>query len=590
MHAPEIPPYEPIPESHSRLRHIWRRSLLVCVFVTVVFGFVGYRQQDAKETALDAVYNAVQLVVLHAPHAEGDMPRMLEVAKLAGLFASGLLAIGAIVFLLREEREAGRLGRMKGHVIVCGLGRHGWMAVRQLRSGKAPRSVVVVEASPAPGDVKACRDLGVIVVVGDATRPDVLKYARVGFAELLLAVCPKDNTNCEIAAVARQVRKDGDPDAPPLLCRVQVGNMETRESFQKLVSQASGSNPVDVRFVDSYDPEARQLVVEGLPIDHDGIMPGDTRQVHLVIIGFGCMGRAVAIRAAQLGIFAPDRKLKISVIDRVAEEHSRALHFHHRYVNDVCDITFYQMEALSPEARVLYEKWFAPGDAITSVAICFDDEELSLDLAVRLQPLIAETSVRMVARMARTSGLTGLINQNAAGVLKCRAFGGGDYSLNDDKWEEMAKAIHECYRNLRRAHAEGDAEKQAKLKTDDSMKDWHKLQEDLRESNRQQALHIPIKLRTVGLKLVRKEERGEEVGVFTDAQVMILGEIEHRRWLVGRRMDNWSYQSVKNIAKRESPSIVPWSELSSEMKEYDFQAVRQIPDILQLAGWKMCRA
>ncbi len=565
---------------------MWRRALIATVGATLVFGFIGYCQYQPKASLLDDTYAAMELAALHAPEAEGPLPLMLEIAKLTGLAASLLLIIQVIQLMLREERDAGRIKKMERHVIVCGLGWHGLKAVRQLRADN--ERVVAIEKAPAPDDVEACRQLDVIVLTGDATQRDVLNYARVSSAKSLLAVCPEDNTNCEIAAVTQQLRKEAQREGAPLPCRVQVGSMEAREAFQQLVNQAGESRSVQVRFFDSYDPEARQLVAEGLPIDHDGIRPGDTRPVHLVIIGFGLMGRAVAVRAAQLGVFATEQKLKISVIDRVAEEHGKALRFHHKFVDQVCDIEFLQMEALSPEARQLYEKWFTT-QGITSVAICLDDSQLSLGLAVQLQPLIAGTGVRMAARMGYTSGLTTLINQDATGALKCLAFGAGEYTLKDDLWEEIARKIHQAYRDLREAQAGDDPEKKARLAADGAMKDWDLLNEDLRDSNRQQALHMPIKLRVVGLKMARKEEPGEAVAVFTDDQVKVLGEIEHRRWLAERLMANWSFAPQKNILKRESPSILPWSALSDDVREYDYQAVRQIPSILDAAGWKMCR-
>ena len=43
------------------------------------------------------------------------------------------------------------------------------------------------------------------------------------------------------------------------------------------------------------------------------------RTVHIVLLGFGRMGRSVAVRAAKIGHFANGRLLRITVVDRQAE-------------------------------------------------------------------------------------------------------------------------------------------------------------------------------------------------------------------------------------------------------------------------------
>jgi hypothetical protein len=258
-------------------------------------------------------------------------------------------------------------------------------------------------------------------------------------------------------------------------------------------------------------------------------------------------------------------------------------------MSEICDIEFHQMEVVSPEARQLFETWFSQTDAITSVAICFDDEQLSLSMAVQIEPMLLGTEVRMAARMARTTGLAQLINQEAGPGINCKAFGAGEYSVHDDLWERLAQEIHRAYVDQRRSKAGDDPALLAKLSKDDSMKPWEELDEDLRDSNRQQAHHIPIKLRTVDLKIVEKDQPGEAIAEFSMDQLDLLAEIEHRRWVAERQMANWTRQRKKDVKKRATPNIQPWSELTDEVKAYDYRAVEQIPRRLDKLGLKVCR-
>lgn len=575
---------------HSRHHH-WRRRALVVSFLTaLVFGTIGYKQYEPTTRIIDALYSAAQLFAFHAPHLEGAIPWPLEAGRWLGALTTVLILFQVIQHMLREELDAQRISRIKNHVIVCGLGRKGLAATRHLT--EQGKQVVVIEKSPAPAMVEACRELGAHVMTGDAANPDILCAARIERAESLIAICPDDSTNYDIAANTSRLRAAMNESVTPLQCRIQAGDMEVRAALQNLLVQKNVAAGVVIHFFDSFDPEARRLLSCGLPIDHDGMKPDDKRQVHLIILGFGRMGRALAVRAAQLGVFASHGRLQISVIDRRADIHSRALRFHHMHVADVCDIEFHQLEAVSPEARQLLKDWCRRCDIMTSVVVCFDNEQFALQIAVQLKQLIESNNVRVAVRFSAESGLARLMKERCAepgSALNFHAFGMEDYSLANDSGERFARQIHGTYIRLRRDEAGQDAEMSEKLAKDPSIKDWDELTEDLRESNRQQAAHVHIKLRALELEVTDVNDSRPSVAEFTPAQIELLAQMEHRRWLAERRMANWTYAPVKNEQHRENPNLVSWDKLSEDIKDYDRNAVRKIPELLAGAQMKMCR-
>jgi hypothetical protein len=66
---------------------------------------------------------------------------------------------------------------------------------------------------------------------------------------------------------------------------------------------------------------------------------------------------------------------------------------------------------------------------------------------------------------------------------------------------------------------------------------------------------------------------------FTNAEVEILAEMEHARWNVERLLGGWKLGD-KDITKKISPYLVPWSELPENVKECDRDAIREIPRFL----------
>lgn len=139
-------------------------------------------------------------------------------------------------------------------------------------------------------------------------------------------------------------------------------------------------------------------------------------------------------------------------------------------------------------------------------------------------------------------------------------------------------------------HARYVADQQGiKTPEDPSMQPWDSLDEGLRESNRQQADHIATKLRAVGYGILPVHDRDPRPVTFTDAEVDIMADMEHDRWMTERRLAGWVYSKDRDVHRKVSPFLVPFAELPEDVKEWDRQFVRAIPDILALANHEVHR-
>lgn len=148
--------------------------------------------------------------------------------------------------------------------------------------------------------------------------------------------------------------------------------------------------------------------------------------------------------------------------------------------------------------------------------------------------------------------------------------------------EVLGKAIHEKFRKDHKGE---------KTKNDPSMRFWKKLSEDLKESNRRQADHIPVKLKAVGCEFAPVVSRKPESFEFTDEEIEIMAKMEHERFVRERFLQGWSLGPKRNHKKKISPCLVPWEDpvMTQKMKDYDRKAVRAIPGLLAKAGFKIYR-
>lgn len=155
--------------------------------------------------------------------------------------------------------------------------------------------------------------------------------------------------------------------------------------------------------------------------------------------------------------------------------------------------------------------------------------------------------------------------------------------LHEDTNEVIAHSIHEEY--VRNQKAKGDtAEKNPALVS------WEELPEHLKESNRDQALHIVEKLKAIGCEVVVLKDREAGKFEFTLEEVELLAKMEHERWMEERLVSGWKYApGPKDVKKKTSPWLVTYEELPEEQKEKDRDAVRGIPKFLAEVGFEIER-
>jgi hypothetical protein len=302
------------------------------------------------------------------------------------------------------------------------------------------------------------------------------------------------------------------------------------------------------------------------------------------------LGRSVALKAAQLGHFANGKPLRISVVDRAAKRHEQELLFRYPAFLQVCNINFNEWEVASLEARNHLESWCDDRASATSVAICFDNDSLALDVALRLLPKLRGCGVPVALRMGSNTGLATLLHERASPKevsYYIRTFGTFDkdtceQAYNDPHLDSMAKLIQ--LRFIEKGTSHGRTPD-----IDGAVRAWNDLAEDYKDSNRQQADHLPIKLRAIGCEIANLDDPRPEA-TFSPEEIELLAELEHRRWVAERILAGWTHAAgPKNEEQRTNDNLKPWDQLDQKTKDYDRDTIRNIPHLLKSVKKKVCR-
>lgn len=191
--------------------------VLVSVVAIVYIDRDGYTDNvDGELSLLDAVYYAT---VSLSTTGYGDITPVTDTARIINVLIITPLRILFLIVLIGttlealtyRSREAWRVTRWRNsvqdHIVVVGYGVKGRSTVKTLLAAGVPRSQVVV-VDPAQSNVAEANESGLVGVVGDAARSEVLQRAQVERAAKIVVAPARDDTAVLVTLTARSLNPD----------------------------------------------------------------------------------------------------------------------------------------------------------------------------------------------------------------------------------------------------------------------------------------------------------------------------------------------------------------------------------------------
>ncbi|MGA3091028.1 MAG: potassium channel protein [Terriglobales bacterium] len=146
-------------------------------------------------------------------HPLSHAGRVFNVFIILGGVSLVFLAIGSLTQALLEfelqnffgrRRMERDIGRLTGHYIICGAGRVGRSAAREL--ARRPAQFVIIENNEAKARKFASENW--LMLIADATQEQTLRDAQIDRARGLVAATTTDATNLYIVLTARSLNPD----------------------------------------------------------------------------------------------------------------------------------------------------------------------------------------------------------------------------------------------------------------------------------------------------------------------------------------------------------------------------------------------
>ena len=454
-------------------------------------------------------------------------------------------------------RAVRRIPKGRSHAIVCGAGWQGKRVIEELVYKSKTRVVVVEQKHDEVFDVW-CRTHGVGLVLGDACDPHLLMKAGIADAASIYVFCNNDDVTIRIVSSASsRCHKE---------CQAIV-SLESKRMFGVLQAALERPAMLDAQML-NVDSTTVQMLLERYPFDRISASAARGQgNPRVLIIGESSIAREILRQVIQMAHFehdANDELVTIEVSIAVPRpmafaagfvKHYPAYHLQGSVLEPVDP--WAKAEGILPSIRVLelpdsermltesgtaVEQFVKGGAGASTVFVAIDEGHKSTSVARALAncrqmnvPDGENDLTLLVYVNEKDNAYRQRVSHNLnADVPRLPIIVFGDFvgeasptSLAEIPTERLARYIN-AWHSLGGKMGDETAIKRA----------WSALREDHKDSSRQAAAHVAVKLR-VRSRLVA-QGRASEV----TAQ---LAQIEHRRW----------------CAEKLLKGYVPWEPLAS---------------------------
>jgi len=557
--------------------------------------------------AVRCIISSFGLLRFYDLYQPGAAPWQLFAAQ---FLVPGVALFGAwAVFLVgvRKNLRTVMARHKSSHTIICGIGDVGMQVVENLRKPdkqhKRGLHLVAVDLHDDSPAAATCEKSGVLVVQGDAKNPQVLRAAGIHRAQKAIISTGSDSENIDIALQIQDIYART-PNLKPASIQVlaQLRNDWMHKRLLGSVKSLVDSAVVDLRLFNPFTDAARLLIKQlRLP-------PSPEFDAHtFVLVGFGRYGREMALHLIRSSPVPLGQKLKILVFDEKAVEAKKSFSVTYPAALELASVEFVKAMVCegSPDLTRVVEPKLEAAGPLLGIALAMGDDQASLSAALEVRSIldrIGHLHVPIYVRLEYYRRLGKLVrdmeNISSFGD-RVQIFGTLEETLSKDvlldaKLDLFAQALHTDW--LARASKNSEADKP-----------WHNLPEVFKMSNRWRADHSPLLMQLVGMHLHERSltavaspaaeqideespavatlggqinEKSPAVATLSGGQIEQLAQLEHRRYVIERRM----VENRPRSAWRDDPNLYDWKDLDEGSRDYNRKEVARLPQIMAGLG------
>lgn len=543
--------------------------------LAIVFGIVGftsyYRINEIDASFSDILYNTLNLFVFQFNTRQGDVvPWTLEVSRWLAPLSLSYTAIKTLTSFMGERLNHLKISRLRSHAIVCGLNTRTKYTIESFLTNGIPVVVLCFDTNnPLISWVKT---RGGHLCFGSYQEPLQLEQCGIQKAKYLLTATAHDHVNIEILH-QEWIRRKHQPQELDLLAAVEVRNSALASCLYDHEIFAQDYTGFSARVINYSAMKARYFLQKCGPHKVARDRCSSNESLKILFLGSDGLIDDLILRIATIGHYGTPRT-HICLTGTGSKTCKERLLQTNSGITELIDLDANEIDfsLLNIQSSKSFLEKFSPD----LIYICASHLESTLVWIQTLKQL--DVSIPVICTTHSVTGQTNMIEEMATPanfIFYGQETESSHYeTLFGARSDQLAKAIHDWYVQQQLTLNESPD-------TNSSLVTWDLLPEGLKDSNRNQADSVDIKC-----SLLMKQDNYSAADVrtqLTSDVIEWLAEIEHARWYAEKLLSGWRHtKSSKNTALRLSPSMVAWDELPEEEKQKDREAIKQLPELVQL--------
>ncbi len=550
-----------------------------------------YRGLPLLNVLLSLFYSSLQLFFLETFIGPADrISPLLNIARFGAPLLLAITAIKTITVLMEEEIREWKLSHFRGHVVICGLGRKGYEVARQFMP---IGNVVIIERDENNDYTGACRDSGALVLIGDAADPQMLKKARADHAREVFFLTGSDGVNFSGMVNLSKLRQKGVSKTAKPKVWLHLNALEMCSFLREGKVLRSVREILAFEIVSLFELAARDLVVNHL-VPLLPVRPEASQRFHMFLVGFGRMGQTIVRKLVQTAVTMGGKRPMITVFALDAESDLKRMEGEVPGIRTCCDLEMIAGDILLSSTRAqLMNAVQTSRDAGNIAAVCLavNSQYINLSAALRLASDYGAkqmTEVPLFVRQIESEGWSALaddLSGQSQGVYRVvHSFGllqelCKQDALKQERLNAQACALHDAYLAANQPLNPAKA----------SHKSWDELEWLFRQSNRNAADHIRVKLRTLGLDWADTPSGTPMAFNPSAEEKVMLAKLEHCRWVVEKELFNSAPGEKTDYDQKIHTCMVEWDTLSDTEKKKDIDQITALAEALRAGGYKIVK-
>ncbi|MBT8448570.1 MAG: NAD-binding protein [Gammaproteobacteria bacterium] len=495
---------------------------------------------------------------------------------------SAIVILGAIVKLaleiLVQRWEKLKISRLKGHMIICGLGEGGQAFAFNI-SKDTP--ILIIDPNLSEADEFQAYENGWYFIKADARESTALLTAGLTKAKGMVISCGDDTVNMEILEQAQQIFEDK-KHTKPFTFLLEVSSDQLSESISDQFIMNNLHETIELFTYSRPRLTARELVWNVQLSEYARFR--NQERIQLIFIGYDAYAEAMIDKLVSASIVSGLSAMQISIFTKAPDSELEVLLDKYRFASDYLYIEGFESEDLW---ATLKTKSF---ETVTALFI-FDEEDKScVNKAIATRDFLLQNNrdqapifMRLDRDFALKDLLVGTEDTYRMGEV-LQAFGMNNKICHPDlimgELENIAIQLHEQYLEFSTRELD-DAEKQKKVS---SYQPWRMLSETKKNANRRSVDHIPAKLAAIGVY----HQPGYGLKLPSDAVLFStnadclehLAELEQKSWSAGKYAEGWIPGKVRDDRRKIHDSLqYRYHELTETLKGYDRDQIQLLDHI-----------